>query len=411
MELCDRFKEFLKGLRNDGAGKGPVKGGARPGEKTPLGIVQPVDPLALQILSMIPQAVVVLDEHYGVVAANQQLVDWLKVGLPEYLQAPEPLFFLDADGRDLVQEFFDCVLAKQASLRRLSFRCIAQAADELPVERAVSLCAVEQSQGRTQFILTLNHNAQPVDPVGGSSCDSAVRLLREFAGGAAHSINNCMTSLLGACSLLISAEGKLTAEQTHKLLYTIREAGEQAADVARELMNFVRKSVTLLRRHPISVIEVVEQSLKVAKGFEAAAGINFTLNYTPCSFALADEQGLEQVLINLLCNAIDAMEGQGEIQMEVKPVNSGGREQVVLMVKDQGKGLADDLQQKVFAPFYSTKRKSGKKQLGGNGLGLSTAAALVENWGGNLYLSSEVGRGTTIRICLASAGVSAGLEP
>ena len=109
----------------------------------------------------------------------------------------------------------------------------------------------------------------------------------------------------------------------------------------------------------------------------------------------ADQRQLEQVLINILNNAVDAVKSRGEIAISINPANNNSIEGTEIKIKDNGIGIEKENIEKVFDPFFSTKLKSN-----GTGLGLSIAKAIVARHKGNISVSSSGNRGTAFIIFL-----------
>ena len=126
-------------------------------------------------------------------------------------------------------------------------------------------------------------------------------------------------------------------------------------------------------------------------------GVHLVVEPHPELFVRADSGHLKQVLINLVRNAADAIEGKGTVTMRTRTARTslGGRETeaVVLEVSDTGKGIPPDVEKRLFDPFFTTKES-------GTGLGLPIAVRMVEKHGGKIEYQTEVGRGTTFGVVL-----------
>jgi CheY-like chemotaxis protein len=186
----------------------------------------------------------------------------------------------------------------------------------------------------------------------------------------------------------------------------IRRAAERAAGITRQLLAYSRQQ--LLQPTPIDLNGLLSQSLAV---FARLSGSEVRLVFEPApdvARVRADQTQLDQVLVNLVLNARDAMEGRGTLRIgtetltvgEDQPDNLPGVRMppgryVRLTVSDSGHGMDPATQARIFEPFFTTKR-AGK----GSGLGLATVYGIVKQSGGYIWVSSEVGRGTTFRIYL-----------
>ncbi len=224
-----------------------------------------------------------------------------------------------------------------------------------------------------------------------------------LAGGLAHDFNNMLSAILGYCDLVRRklVPGDPIAED----LGQIRQSGERAASLTRQLLAFSRKQI--LEPRVIDLNEVV-------RGLEGMLGRligeDVELVVRPAAepgFVKADPGQIEQVVMNLAVNARDAMPGGGRLTIETRN-GGGGREaggeeadpgpHVMLVVTDTGCGMDEETLSNIFEPFFTTKAR-GK----GTGLGLSTVYGIVKQSGGDVRVLSEPGKGATFEIVLPRA--------
>jgi signal transduction histidine kinase/ActR/RegA family two-component response regulator len=221
-----------------------------------------------------------------------------------------------------------------------------------------------------------------------------------LAGGVAHDFNNYLTCIMGNLSLL---EGRVQQE-VEACLMEANAAVDNAASLTRQLLAFSRKQVISPR--PISLSLLVERLSRI---LERLVGARIQLR-TRCAAELwsvhADPGQLEQVLVNLVMNARDAISDQGEVAIETRnlelgtgkeppPEPLGPGEYVCLSVRDSGRGLSDVVRARLFEPFFTTKDQGA-----GTGLGLATVYGAIRQNGGAITVESELGKGTTFRILL-----------
>ncbi len=221
-----------------------------------------------------------------------------------------------------------------------------------------------------------------------------------LAGGVAHDFNNFLTCIMGNLSL-IEDHSRPGAES---YLAEANAAVDSAATLTSQLLAFSRKQVISPRS--INLSSLVG---RIAGILERLVGERIELR-TECAAQLwnvkADPSQLEQVLVNLVVNARDAISDEGEIVIQTTNVDLSqpgalaiegltGTEYVGLSVRDSGRGLSDVVRAKLFEPFFTTK-ETGK----GTGLGLATVCGAVEQNGGTIRVESDLGAGTTFRIYL-----------
>ncbi len=242
----------------------------------------------------------------------------------------------------------------------------------------------------------------------------------QLAGGVAHDFNNILTAIVGYTDLL-TAEFDGNARQLEDL-EEIRKAARRAAALTRQLLAFSRKQVLEPR-----VIDVNGVVMNLDKMLRSLISENIELKTelaTELDAARADPNQLEQVIMNLAINARDAMPEGGTLTIETgnatldqayaaEHVSVIPGEYVMLAVSDTGCGMDHDTQARIFEPFFTTK-PPGR----GTGLGLSTVYGIVKQSGGNIWLYSEVGKGTTFKVYLPAieaapepAGKPAAAEP
>jgi signal transduction histidine kinase len=221
-----------------------------------------------------------------------------------------------------------------------------------------------------------------------------------LAGGVAHDFNNLLTVILSYCDLTRS-----DLEEGHSVQGNIDEierAGRRAADLTRQLLAFSRQHVVELKLYDLN--EILSN---LAKMLERLVGEDVELTMLLGSShgtVCADRGQIEQVVMNLVVNARDALPNGGKLTIQSSDAaldEAYAREHagvapgqyVMLAVSDSGIGMDEATQTRIFEPFFTTK-EHGK----GTGLGLSTVFGIVKRLGGHIWVYSELGHGTTFKL-------------
>jgi two-component system, cell cycle sensor histidine kinase and response regulator CckA len=227
----------------------------------------------------------------------------------------------------------------------------------------------------------------------------------QLAGGVAHDFNNLLGVITGYTELLLKELGPNHPGQ--KRAEEVKKAAERAAGLTRQLLAFSRKQVLEPKILDLNrVVGDIETMLRRLIGEDILLVTSLAHGV---GLVKADPGQVEQVLVNLVVNARDAMPGGGRMTLETKNVDLDQgyarthREMepgayVMLSVSDTGHGMDAATMSHIFEPFYTTKPE-GK----GTGLGLSTAYGIVKQSGGDLTVYSEVGQGTTFKVFLPRA--------
>jgi len=238
-----------------------------------------------------------------------------------------------------------------------------------------------------------------------------IEAVGRLAGGVAHEVNNQVSVVLGAADFLLRRDDLPPAARADAEL--IRKAGERSAAVTAQLLAFSRQQ--FLRLEVIDLNRVISDFEPVLRRVVGEVCV-LTLHLQPDLPTIRADRGqLEQVLLNLALNAMDAMPGGGTLTIETSTAHLSeeytGRKpgidirhgrHVVMRLSDTGHGIPKDLQEKIFDPFFTTKPVGQ-----GTGLGLSTVYGIVKQSEGYIWVYSEVGFGTAFKVYLPA--VEAGL--
>ena len=231
-----------------------------------------------------------------------------------------------------------------------------------------------------------------------------MQAIGQLAGGVAHDFNNLLTAISGHCDLLLLRHDQGDGDFAD--LVQIHENANRAAALVGQLLAYSRKQN--LQPEIIDLRNTLSESTHLLNRL-VGERLTLTLDHDPdLSPIRADKRQLEQVLMNLVVNARDAMPDGGNIRIETEntilaePLHRdrvtvpAGR-YVVLRVRDTGTGIPEDKRNKIFEPFWTTKKSSD-----GTGLGLSTAYGIIKQTGGYIFVDSTVGVETTFSILIPS---------
>ncbi|MGJ0503826.1 MAG: cell cycle histidine kinase CckA [Methylocystis sp.] len=225
----------------------------------------------------------------------------------------------------------------------------------------------------------------------------------QLAGGIAHDFNNMLTAIIGYSDLLLSSHRP--TDPAFRDIRQIKETANRAAGLTRQLLAFSRRQT--LRPQVLQLgdaLSEVQNLLRRVVGEKNELELRLGRDLW---FVKADITQFEQVIINLVVNARDAMaETGGRVQVRTRNVTASEcaafgeaalppADYVLVEVEDTGSGIPADVQEKIFEPFFTTK-EVGK----GTGLGLSTVFGIIKQSGGFIFVDSEIGRGTVFRIFL-----------
>ncbi len=254
----------------------------------------------------------------------------------------------------------------------------------------------ERKQGEKEKALLEQqfHQSQRLESVG------------RLAGGVAHDLNNMLTPILGFGEILL--KDSAGDEERREQLEEIVKAGGRARDLVRQLLAFSRKQTLEFKNIGLNIL---------LKDFEkllrSTIREDITFRLIPAKslpLIQGDVGQMEQVVMNLAVNAQDAMPDGGELTIETilveldesyaaEHVSVTPGPYVMLSISDTGYGMDAEIREHIFEPFFTTKDKDR-----GTGLGLSTVYGIVKQHGGNIWVYSEPGKGTTFKVYLPVSG-------
>ena len=233
-----------------------------------------------------------------------------------------------------------------------------------------------------------------------------MQAIGQLAGGVAHDFNNLLTAMIGFCDLLLQRHGP--DDPSFADIQQIKQNANRATNLVRQLLAFSRKQTLA----PV-VLDPTEALADLSHLLGRLIGeqVDLRLDHTAGAHLVRADRGqFDQVIINLVVNARDAMPGGGTLTVTTRnetvidPVQRGPEimppgAYVVVEVADTGTGIAKENLERIFEPFFSTKEVGA-----GTGLGLSTVYGIVRQSDGYIFVDSGIGQGTTFSIYLPAHG-------
>ena len=233
-----------------------------------------------------------------------------------------------------------------------------------------------------------------------------MELVGRLAGGIAHDFNNMLTVITGYSDFLL--ENFKNEATLYKYLSEIRKAAEKSSTLTQQLLSFSRRQV--LQPRVLDLNEAIASANQMLRRLIGESIDLVTIAAPELAKVKLDSSHLEQIILNLVVNARDAMPDEGgKITIEAKnvvvgedfvfrhPTAATGR-YVLLSVKDTGEGIEEKVKPRIFEPFFTTKAE-GK----GTGLGLATVFGIVKQSNGYIEVESQIGKGTEFKIFFPKA--------
>ncbi len=264
--------------------------------------------------------------------------------------------------------------------------------------------AVTQAEQARRHVEELNHYIAEQERIREQySQIEKMSALGELASGVAHDFNNTLAGILGRAQLLLTTTD---GEKLDAGLKIIIKTAKDGAKTIKRIQDFARQR----RPHDLQPVSVDQLLLDVSeitrprwKDSAAATNVHISLELQIRSNALVlgDESELREVLVNMVFNAVDAMPQGGTLTLATREVDG----QIEISVGDTGTGMSDDVRPRIFNPFFTTKGKTGM------GLGLAVSYGIIRRHEGTVEVESQVGQGSTFRICLPMAHGALKVQP
>ncbi|MEO1422942.1 MAG: ATP-binding protein [Pseudomonadota bacterium] len=355
------------------------------------------DPSVDHLLERLPLPLVRLDRTGRVVLPNAAADTLLGNGLTPGVMVSDILEGLACPIQQRVREVAESRCARKPEVARLR---------NAPDERFIQVSLLPLTEDGETSILMLMSDATELKTLEAQFVQSQkMQAVGQLAGGVAHDFNNLLTALSGHCDLLLLRHE--VGDRDHSDLVQIRQNANRAAGLVRQLLAFSRKQT--LQPRMLNLADVLSD---LSHLLNRLLGERVTLSISAekdVPTVRVDERQLEQVIMNLVVNARDAMPYGGSVTLTLRKAQFTEEycrdratvppgDYALIEVTDTGLGIAPGDLSKVFEPFYTTK-KVGE----GTGLGLSTAYGIVKQTGGYIFVDSTLAKGTTFTIYLPRA--------
>jgi two-component system cell cycle sensor histidine kinase/response regulator CckA len=413
-------RDFASYMRVDSKGK--IFFAQEEAQATPIRMLQipvrPGDPQSLLVLFMVDDTVASVD-GISSLAYVETLLSLLPFGLGMADRDGRLLFFNNAFGRaagippgekpsypgDLVISEDQAAVAE--SIRRYAIG--PQMSGDIQIrlrgtpDESVSLSlAGVRGLGEAAVLLSLKDNSEETRLKRQVAQQTKMQAVGQLAGGVAHDFNNILTAIIGHCDLMLMRH--TPGDSDYDDIQQVKANSNRAASLTRQLLAFSRQQT--LRPQVLQLPDVVAE---VSSLLKRLLGENIKLEVyhgRNLGTVRADPGQLEQVIVNLVVNARDAMPEGGTVTIRTFAVSAHDvrdmKNEIMpigdytgLSVADTGIGIAPELIGKIFEPFYTTKAVGR-----GTGLGLSTVYGIIKQSGGFIFPESEVGKGTVFSIYL-----------
>jgi len=352
-----------------------------------------------ELAHLVPIIIFETDEHGRLTFANRAAFETFGYTPADFAAGLSALEMIAPDDRVRARANVAKVLAGE-ELLGIEYTCIRKDGAQFPVATYASPVAHDGSfVGMRGVLLDLTEQKHLEDQLRQAQKMEAVG---ELAGGVAHDFNNMLTVIKGNADMLSRALDDDAGAQGY--LADINKAVDQAGGLTHQLLAFSRRQ--MLEPQVLDLNQVVTEVTPmlqrlIEENIQLVAVLQPELGRVE-----ADPAQIEQVIVNLVVNARDAMPEGGQITIETANVDLGERyvrqhpeaqvgAHVMLAVSDTGVGMDEETQSRIFEPFFTTKPKER-----GTGLGLSTVYGIVKQSGGNIHVYSEVGVGSTFKVYL-----------
>lgn len=211
--------------------------------------------------------------------------------------------------------------------------------------------------------------------------------LGELVSTTTHEFNNVLMTIINYARMGMRHDDKPTRD---KAFNKINQAGERAARITKSVLGMARNRSEVFE--PTDLAKLIEGSMVLLEREMQKYRIGVEMEFDEVPEVSAMGNQIQQVILNLLINARQAMPDGGRLVIRLKSSDAG--EFVDLSVRDYGTGMAEETLHQIFQPYYSTKSGPDESGKGGTGLGLATCKKIIESHGGKIRVESSLGKGT-----------------
>ena len=362
------------------------------------GFITACEPLLNSAGTPIGMLAVGLSEDPSVAVRNHVTLSFAGIALFCFLLIVLVTYFLT---RSLVRPLEEMVLVSQriaagdlshrvrATTDRSELGTLAASFNDM-LERLSQMKRELQEWGKTLEQKVQERTEQLTEVQAQAARQQRLASVGQLAAGVAHEINNPLGGILTFASLVLE---DLRPDDPHRedLDEIVRQA-VRCRKIVTGLLEFSRQRETDMA--PANINQVLSRTLALLETQTIFHDVKVARRFDPnMPSAVLDESQMQQVFMNLILNAVDAMEGHGSLTIETR--HSRERKELLVRIRDTGCGIPEDIRESIFDPFFTTK-DPGK----GTGLGLAVTWKIIQTHNGRLEVESEVGKGTTFTILL-----------
>jgi len=216
--------------------------------------------------------------------------------------------------------------------------------------------------------------------------------LGTLLAGVAHELNNPLSNVSSSAQILAEEVESGDLAFKKNLIGQIEAQTDKARDIVRGLLEFSRAKE--FKQEPVALRGLVEETVRLLRG-QVPSEVSVVVEVADDIIVVADKQRMQQVFLNLIKNALDALGSEGHVWVNAQRTSAPGEPLIEIVVEDDGPGMAPEVVKKIFDPFFTTK-DVGK----GSGLGLFVVYDIIESHGGHITVESRPGNGTSFVIWL-----------